>query len=378
MSKKKHSPFSASAAHRWVECPASVRMCKDIDGGTSDYAEEGTAAHELAERALRAGNECHHHVGEASRDAAGWHFNEEMAEHAQTYVDYVRALGGNLMIEHRVSYQHIAPDGFGTADAIVVAGRTLHVVDLKYGTGLRVDAQNNPQAMLYAAGAIALMDPFGDQIDTVVLHIVQPRLDHISVWELDMDTLAAFEERASAAAKLALSADPPFAPGAQSCRWCPAQANCQALADHNKETCLAAFSEPYGDFKEQHALSADDLVWALNRSKELTDWVNALQAEAMRRLLNGDEVPGYKVVEGRRLRQWADKREAEEKLLAELGPEAYKPAEIISPAQAEKTLGKKHPLLGSLVETPEGKPTLAPESDKRPPLRQTAQEAFAA
>lgn len=378
MSTKKHSPHSASGAFRWMRCPASVRMSEGIQSVSSAYAEEGTAAAELAEITLRAGNNCEDHIGKQSKEAPGWEFSEEMARYVQVYVDYVRALGGDLMIEFKVTYAHIVAGGSGTADAIVLVGDTLHVIDLKYGTGLRVSAVENEQEQLYASGALANLDPFGEVIRRIVLHIVQPRLDHISEWETTPEELAAFEQRAREAAELSLSEDPPFNPGESQCRWCPAQTNCGALAQYNKETCLAAFDEPYGDFKEQNELSGEDLVWALERSKALTDWVSALQAEAVSRLMSGKAVPGYKVVEGRRLRQWKDKREAEVVLVGELGEEAYKPKEIITPAQAEKSLGKakSKTLVAPLIETPQGNPTLAPVSDKRPSLRMSAQEVF--
>ena len=370
-----HSPLGASAAHRWVRCPASIKMCEGLSQGDSPHALEGTCAHELGERALRAGNDCFVHVGLNSSDAPGYVFSEEMAEYVQEYVDFVRSLKGDLYVEERVSYEHICPGGFGTADAIVVDTNHLHVVDLKYGTGLKVFAEENFQLPLYASGALAKFDPYG-AIECVSIHIVQPRLDHIDTWQVPMEWLADYEKRASEAGISALSDEPRFGPSPEACRWCLAKSDCQALADYNKQTILEVFDEPEGAFKDAHQLSPETLEWALRRSKAITDWVTSLSTAAADIILDGGEVPGYKVVEGRSIRKWADVRDAERVLEAQLGDDAYKPQEIITVAQAEKVLGKKHPIFQTEVSRSPGKPTLVPESDKRPPLRKSATEAF--
>jgi len=370
-----HAKLSASSAHRWVRCPASIQMCEGLEQEDSPFALEGTCAHELAERALRSGGDCIDFVGLGSTDAEGYTFTDAMADYCQQYVDFVRSFEGDRRIEERVSYEHITPGGFGTADAIIVGAGDLHVIDLKYGTGVRVEAADNYQLMLYAAGALAAFDPYGE-IDVVTVHIVQPRLDHIDSWTFSAEELNDFERIARKAARSALSDKPRFGPGQDACRWCLAKDNCQALADYNKQTVLEVFAEPEGAFKDAHALSPEDLAWALRRAKALTDWVGALQKAATERALAGEAVPGFKVVEGRSLRKWADARDAEKVLEEELGEDAYKPKEIISVAQAEKALGKKHPIFATEVAKAPGKPTLVPESDKRQPMHTSAADAF--
>jgi len=354
-----HSVFGASGAHRWVECPASVRMEQGQPDQDSPYAAEGTLAHELAEAALRAGT-----------DTAG----TEMGDHVQVYLDYVRSLPGHLYVEQRVDYSHIVPDGYGTADAIVYDEdtATLYVVDLKYGQGVRVEAQENPQAMLYALGAIAHLSWLGD-VEDVVLVVVQPRLDHISEWETEPSVLLEFGQRAAAAARNALSDTPTFNPGASQCRFCKASGHCKPQAQYNLQTAQDDFAED--TLRAVHELQGADLAWVLDRLKALQDWCKAVESRATSVIEAGEEIPGYKLVEGRSLRRWGDEREAEPALEAALGDDAWSRS-LISPAQAEKLLGKKHDILGLIVKPP-GKPTLVPESDKRPAIRTTAARDFA-
>jgi hypothetical protein len=219
------------------------------------------------------------------------------------------------------------------------------------------------------------LTPYGE-IQHVAIHIVQPRLDHIDRWDVPMEWLGAYEARARKAAESAQSDTPSFGPGPEACRWCLAKTDCQALADYNKQTILEVFAEPEGAFKDAHKLSAEDLQWALSRAKAITDWVSSLNAAATERILAGEDIDGFKVVAGRTQRKWADPRDAEKILVKELGGEAFKPQEIISVAQAEKALGKAHPIFQSEVSKAAGKPTLAAASDKRPPLRVSAAEAF--
>lgn len=370
-----HSRFGASGAHRWIECPASIIAEQDYPEQHSPYAAEGTCAHAVAEVALRNKVDAHVLVGQTMADAPEVEVTEGMCEYVQQYLDYVRSLPGHLYVEQRLDYSHVIPEGFGTADAVLFdeTTGTLYVVDLKYGQGVRVDAEDNPQAMLYAIGAIHALDWLAD-ITRVVCVIVQPRLDHISEWETTPQRLEQFGQEAAKAAQLALSDSPPFNPGEKQCRFCKASGNCEAQAQYNLETAGLEFgddSEPSG----VHALEGEQLAWVLGRLKALQDWVKAVESRATSVIDAGGHIPGYKLVEGRSLRQWSDERDVEPVLQEQLGDDAFT-FKLISPAQAEKALGKNHPLLADWVVKPPGKPTLVPESDKRPAIRSSAERDF--
>jgi hypothetical protein len=371
-----HSRFGASGAHRWIECPASISMEADYPDQDSIYAAEGTLAHEVAEACLRSGRDSASLAGAWVVDGEHLEISEEMGDYVQVYLDYVRALPGHLYIEQRVDYSHVVPEGFGTADALVYDDetRTLYVVDLKYGMGVRVDAEENPQGMLYAIGAISHLSWLGD-VKRVVIVIVQPRLDHISEWETTTGHLEVFGVGAARAALDALSPTPTFNPGEKQCRFCKASGNCQAQADYNLATARAEFAEDEDELQPVHTLDGARLAWVLDRLKALQDWTKAVESRATSVIDAGGEIPGYKLVEGRSLRQWSDERDAETALQAELGDEAFT-RKIISPAQAEKALGTKHPLIAEWVVKPPGKPTLVPESDKRPAIRSSAERDF--
>lgn len=357
-----HSELGASGASRWMACPASVRMTRDLPDTRSAYAEEGTAAHALAERCLRQARRPDAFLGQTFAEAPGVVVDKQMVDYVEQYLDYVQGLPGVLFIEQRVDYSHIVPGGFGTADALVTNGDTLYVVDLKYGQGVRVDAVENPQLMLYALGALDNLDWLGD-VARVVLVVHQPRLDHVSEWETTPEALHAFGQKAREAAELALSEDPPFGPG-EACRWCRAAGNCRAQAEYNLATARAEFGPPVAFDK----LSDEELAEVLARLPALRNWANQVEERALTSIMRGEPLPGWKVVEGRSLRRWAEDDALAPALEAELGDDAWK-RDLISPAQAEKLLGKKHTLLAQYVTKPPGKPTLAPEADKRPPFK---------
>lgn len=370
-----HSRFGASGAHRWIKCPASIAMEQDYPDQDSPYALEGTCAHALAELALTNKVDAHRLVGMTMDDAPEVEVTAEMCDYVQQYVDYVRSLPGHLYVEQRLDYSHVVPEGFGTADAAVLDEDTgtLYVVDLKYGMGVRVEADMNPQAMLYAIGALHAYSWMAE-IKQIVCVIVQPRLDHISEWATDPATLEYFGEEAAAAAKEALSDNPPFSPGESQCRFCKASGNCKAQARSALETARTEFGDD-GDLAAVHSLEGDQLAWVLGRLKALQDWVKAVESRATTVIDAGGEVPGYKLVEGRSLRQWADERDVEVVLFDQLGYDAFT-RKLISPAQAEKALGKKNPLIADWVVKPPGKPTLVPTSDKRPAIRSSAERDF--
>lgn len=364
-----HAILGPSAAHRWMRCPGSVALTKDLPEETSPHAEEGTKAHEMAARLLD--------VTDTSRRTV----DAEMYEHVSTYVDYVKreAEGHQLLIEQRVDFSDVigVPDSFGTSDAVILAGDTIKIIDLKYGLGVKVDAEENEQLQLYALGALEVFGVVGE-FKTVKMAIVQPRLDHITEWEISVEELRSFGREARAAASRAIGtieqgADGWLSPGEKQCRWCKAKATCPALLAHvqdavgadfenldHAETVMADAVEDMGPNRIGVALAAVPLI---------EDWCKAVRAKAESELLAGRPVPGFKLVQGRNgVRRWGDEAKAAELLKTFLHDAAFETS-LISPAVAEKKMkGSKAAwaqVQTAIVQKP-GPPSVAPESDKRP------------
>ena len=363
-----HAKLSASGSAKWSLCPGSVFAEKDLPNTTSVFAEEGTAAHELAELLLRGDDELML-VGDVigvTLPESGVVVTQDMYDYVQMYVSYVNSLSGELFVEQRVDFSHIAPDGFGTSDAIVINDNTMTIVDLKYGKGVRVDAENNTQGILYALGAV---NDYGMlfHIKTINIVIVQPRLDHISEWTIGIDELNRWGERLKQAAELALSENAPRSPGEKQCQWCRAKATCPALAKLTESTLMTSFDNL--DTSKPEQLTDEQLKVALDNKKLIVSWFDAVETLVTDRLSSGQAFGGYKLVAGRANRAWRDEMTVAKVLGAVLGDDTIYTRKLISPAQAEKELGKSRAeLLDDLITKPEGAPTLVPESDKRPPV----------
>lgn len=370
-----HAKLSASGAHRWMACPASVMMEADQPDTPSSFAAEGTAAHDLAEQCLRGGVNADAYLNETIGEFIA---GQEMVDAVQIYLDYVRSLPGELFIEERVDFSPWVPGGFGTADAIVMNDGRVTVIDLKYGKGLRIDAENNPQGMLYAAG---VYNEFSGlyTCDQFRIVIVQPRLDHISEWDVATDELIHWAATdVMDAAEDALSLNPAFRPSEKACQFCKAKAICKPLADHVFGIVSDGF-EGIGSsltLKQKSTLSNADIGQILPQLSVVSGWVSAIEAHAFAELNSGREIPGYKLVHGRSLRKWRDENAAEILLAAKLDPEDLFSRKLISPAQAEKLLGKDHEILAQHCVKPNGKPTLAPASDKRPAIEVDLTDGF--
>lgn len=373
----KHSPFVPSASHRWIGCPGSIRMIGDAyEAGviepeaTSIHAAEGTVAHDVGERALLGNGDCSEFIGEVGDEAFDIEVTKEMANFVQVYVDYVTSHAANqktrqVNIEERVEYTDWVPDGFGTSDAIIVQTDRMVCIDLKYGKGVAVDAEENTQALLYALGSYqGLPLVQRTKIQSVLMVIVQPRLDSISEWEISISDLLKRGEEISQSAQLALTDDAPLIPGTEQCRWCPVKAICPALKAMTEAAILAEFDD-LTELTPVNRLTDDDLRRALDAAPLIKSWLDAVAKRVQEKLESGVPFDGFKLVAGRSLRQWSDEDEVADTLDLILGEDAYT-KKLLSPNQAEKALGKKLAKeIQHLITKPEGKPTMVPESDKR-------------
>lgn len=372
-----HSRYPASASHRWINCPGSIRLSDQVpQEGSSSYAEEGTLAHAIAEQKLRIAIDKTVKASELKKLTKDPMYDGEMDEATTFYAGLVMEhynAGGDyaeLMIEQRVDFSRWVPEGFGTSDAIIISDDTIEVIDLKYGKGVRVDAEGNSQMRLYALGAYALFSDLYD-FDKVRMTIVQPRLDHVSTEEMTVQDLLEWAKvYVVPAAELAAKDDAPTSAG-DWCRWCPARAICRTRAETNLE--LARY-----EFKRGDLLDPDEIAEILGKVDELTRWASDIQGYALQQAMDGTHYDGWKVVEGRSNRKYKD-----ELLVAEaLHKEGYKDAvlytrKLLGITDMEKLVGKKKlaEICKDLIEKPAGKPTLVPESDKREPINSAAQAA---
>ena len=368
-----HAKLSASGSKRWINCPESVQQEEQFPDVENEYALYGTEAHKLAEHCLTNDLDTHEYY----KDRPGIEVDNEMIAGVQEYLDHVRSLEDECFIEQRVDFSPWVPSGFGTADFVCIDDNTLTVVDLKFGKGVKVFAEDNTQGIIYALGTLKEFGFLFD-IKIVKIVIVQPRLDHIDEWELSIDDLKKWEEVIRKKAEIALSDDAPLIPGEEQCRIFKAKGSCKALAEDNVSAAAKDFEEIGApvDLKEVHLLNNEEVGKLLEQTSLFSDWIKALESYAVDEMLAGREMPGFKLVEGRSLRTWKDETTAIEELKKlKLKKSDLFIEKFISPAQAEK-LFKQNKLdkerLDSLITKPPGKTTFAPESDKRPAVKPDA------
>lgn len=386
----KHAILSPSAAHRWLHCTPAPRVEAEFPETTSEYAEEGRLAHSVCELAAKKkftvmNNQTYNSRLKKLKADPKW--DDEMLSTAATYVEHLTEHAMRfehapyVALEVQVDITDYAPEAFGTCDCVMIGGDELIITDYKHGKGVPVSAQDNPQMLLYALGALKLYRPiYGDMIRRVSTYIDQPRLGSYDGASMTVEELLAWGESIKPKAAAAFMGTGEFAPG-EWCRFCRAKAKCRARANQN--TALEDFKDciPLGrsipmqaeydatGFKPSNCLTDEEIGALLVRAEGLVAWYNDLKEYTLAACLNGKTIPGWKAVEGRSTRAWTDQDAALEALIAGGVEEAIIYDRVPKTlAQLEKVIGKQRfgELVGGMITKSPGKPALAAESDKRP------------
>lgn len=358
----KHALLSPSGSNKWLNCTPSAVLESEFESTTSQAAEEGTAAHALAEHKLKKAL----HI--RSRRPVSSFDSDEMQEHTDAYVEFVleqletakqRCNDPLILIEQQVDFSEYVPDGYGTADCIIVSDDTLHIIDFKYGMGVLVDAYDNPQMKCYALGALNIYDSIYD-IAEVSMSIFQPRRENVSTWTITVDELKAWAaEVLKPKAELAAKGEGEFCSG-EWCAFCKAAVRCRARAEDK----LKLAKE---DFKLPPLLTDEEIEEVLAVIPDLTKWANEIMAYATESAVEHSKVwKGFKVVEGRSVRKYKDE-DAVAKAAIKAGYKDIYHQSLITLTEMQKLMGKVtfEKVLGDLIIKPPGKPTLVPETDKR-------------
>ena len=372
MPPKRHAVLSASSSERWLNCPPSARLCEAYEDKGSDYAAEGTDAHALAEARLKQALGI---LAENPIENLSW-YNEEMEECAAGYAAYVVELLETakqtcsdpvVMIEQRVDFSRWVQEGFGTADCILIADGVLNIVDYKHGKGVEVSAESNTQLSLYSLGALEIFDGIYD-IDRVCVHIFQPRKSNVVSSMMDkIDLYEWADTELTEKAQLAYEGQGEFHCG-EWCRFCKAKAECRERAEANMA--LARY-----EFQSPALLDDEEIADILGKVDALTAWASDVKEYALQQAISGKDWNGWKLVEGRSNRKYTN----EAVVAAAVESTGFDPYErkVLGITAMQKLLGKSRfeELLAPYIEKPQGKPTLVPESDKRPAMN-TAKSDF--
>lgn len=358
-SERAHALLSASSAHRWLACPPSAVAAEAYENQDTEFTREGTLAHEVAEHIARGGQL-------APEEDSG--ITSEMIDCAVGYRDYIQELTKSgdaiVLLEQRVDFSPWVPDGFGTCDCLLIQGDTLTIIDYKYGQGVAVSAEGNPQMKLYALGAL---NDYGIALDVtkVEMHIYQPRINNISVDSLPVAELLTWADKTvKPIAQKAIKGKGSYEAGTW-CKFCPHAGKCRTLT----KTCTE-YVETHSLRVAVPVLAPHEVAEVLQMEPLVTLWLKRVKAQALTTMLDGGEVPGYKVVAGKQgNRKWADELKVAEALQAAgYSEEDFTETKLLSPAAMDKALGKKKAaeLLEGLTDRVPGSPTIAPLSDKRP------------
>lgn len=359
-STRAHAVLSASASSRWLACPPSAKLNAEIPDITTDYAREGTCAHEIAEYKV---NKL---LGIEAKDPTENldFYDSEMEECTESYAQYIAEQISKysdpvVMVEQRLDFSKYVPGGFGTGDCIIVADDVLTVIDYKHGKGVAVSAERNSQMMLYALGALKLFDSLYD-IKEICMVIFQPRIENVSESVISVSELLHWaENELKPKAELAAKGEGEFCAG-EHCRFCKVKATCRKRAEYNLT--LAQY-----DFAPAATLEDREIEAILEKADALTAWAADVKEYALSQALAGKQWTGYKVVEGRSNRKYTDEKAVAEAVKA-IGENPYSEPEVLGITAMTKLLGGKkkfYELLSKYVCKPQGKPTLVPSSDKR-------------
>lgn len=369
-----HALLSPSSAHRWLNCPLAPRLEATLPEKPSEYAREGTVAHSVCEitakkkfKKVKAAE--YNRVIKKLKTDAVW--DDEMLHTAETYVEHLTELAMEfanelyIAFEVKVDISDYVPEAFGRCDCVMFGGDTLIITDYKHGKGVPVSPDENPQLMLYALGALKLYKPlFGVALKKVAVYIDQPRIGAYDGWTCTVDELLAWGESVKPKAQMAFMGFGEYHAG-DWCRFCRANGICKAQAEQQ----IGAFDDFSAAVGNPTALlSPSEMGEVLKRGETLVSWYETVREKALESLLNGEKIPGYKVVEGRSTRCWTDQDKALDKL-QESGVDRAVIYDSVPKtlAQLEKLLGTARfkELVGEFVTKPQGKPTLALETDSR-------------
>lgn len=368
----KHAFLSASASHRWLNCPPSAKLCESLPDQTSSFAQEGTDCHELCAYLVEKA------IGKDVKDPTEnlTYYNAEMQNCAEEYCSYVLeqleeakkyCADPMVFIEQRLDFSRWVENGFGTGDCLILADQVLQIIDYKHGLGVLVESDHNSQMMCYALGALEAFDGIYD-IDRVTMTIFQPRRDNISTWSCTKEELLKWADEVLApTAALAYEGKGEFKAG-EHCQFCKVKATCRKRAEFNLE--LAQY-----DFAMPDTLDEMEIAAILEKVDQLIAWGNDIKDYALVQAQAGTHFDGWKIVEGRSNRKFTDEA-AVATAVTEAGFDPYE-KKLLGITAMSSLLGKKQfdELLGGLVYKPPGKPALVPESDKRPAMN-TATDDF--
>lgn len=361
----KHAILSASGSHRWMNCTPSARLELEFENTTSEAAREGTAAHALCEHKLKK------FLKKRSKRPVSDYNSDEMEECTDAYAEFVMEQYEEakksckdpvILIEQKLDFSCYVPEGFGTGDCIIISDDKLHIIDFKYGQGILVEAEHNPQMMLYALGALEIYDALYD-IKEIYMTIFQPRRENISTWTISIEELKAWaEEELKPKAQMAYEGNGEYLPG-EWCTFCKAAVKCRVRAEEKLK--LARH-----EFKLPPLLADAEIEEVLTVLPDLTKWANEITAYATEAAINhGKEWNGFKVVEGRANRKYRDEAKVAEAAKEHGYTDIYRQS-LIPMTEMQKLMGKANfeDILGNLIYKPPGKPTLVPITDKRPAM----------
>ena len=367
-----HSVYPPSSAKRYMNCTPALKLEQQFEDEQSPYAEEGSAGHALAEHLIKK------HLKKRSKRPVSDYYTDELVEAVDEYVGYcigqIEAATQECSdpvfeVERRTDISRHIEGCFGTADMVIVTDHKIHVIDLKLGKGVMVDAEHNEQLMIYGLGILDFYEILYD-IETVALTIVQPRLEHLSTWEISVEDLKKWaKEELEPKARMALAGEGEFRAG-DHCRFCKARFTCRARAEEYLKLARMEFAEPA-------LLSDDEIAEVLLKADTLKKWAEEIYAYAQNEaVVNHRQWPGFKLVLGKSNRKYTDENEVAEAAKKAGYTDIYKTS-LIGITDMEKLMGKKKfsEILGSLVYKPEGKVTLVPESDKREAVKTATAEA---